>query len=206
MRSQKSPTWATGCLQRGCIPGGAHARRSRYRIRQCRHQRLDPAGRDRSRGVRGGDPYQSDWGVLRLQAALPHLRDGGSLILIGSVPYHPRSARLFRLRREQGRSPRYDAGAQPPSSLPRNIRVNIVTPGAASTPIWDRLAPNAPAREALEARIAAGIPLGRIGRPEEVARAVLFLASDDASDVQAAEIVVDGGTIGAPQGAPHLRA
>jgi NAD(P)-dependent dehydrogenase (short-subunit alcohol dehydrogenase family) len=54
----------------------------------------------------------------------------------------------------------------------------------------------------LEQRLARGVPLGRLGEAYEVAKTVLFLASDDASNVQAAEIVIDGGTTGAPSGAP----
>lgn len=49
------------------------------------------------------------------------------------------------------------------------------------------------------------MPLGRIGEADEVARTVLFLASDDASNIQAAEIVIDGGMTGAPSGARIYR-
>jgi len=49
------------------------------------------------------------------------------------------------------------------------------------------------------------IPLGRWGEPEELAKAVLFLASDDSSYINAIELVVDGGAAGAPFGAPILR-
>jgi len=55
---------------------------------------------------------------------------------------------------------------------------------------------------ALEARIARGAPLGRMSEADDVAKAALYLASDDASNVTATEIVVDGGTTGAPFGAP----
>ncbi|MEA2862065.1 MAG: hypothetical protein QOC84_21 [Bradyrhizobium sp.] len=52
---------------------------------------------------------------------------------------------------------------------------------------------------------ACSIPFGRLGEAEEVARTVLFLASDDASNVHGAEIFVDGGATGSPAGAPIYR-
>ncbi len=68
---------------------------------------------------------------------------------------------------------------------PRGIRVNVVAPGAAKTPIWNGAAPTAEAFAALDKRISRSIPLGRLGEAEEVAKTVLFLASDDASNVKA---------------------
>ncbi|GHO47711.1 hypothetical protein KSX_58740 [Ktedonospora formicarum] len=57
----------------------------------------------------------------------------------------------------------------------------------------------------MEKVLALTTPLGRIGQADEVAKTVVFLASDDASNIQAAEIVVDGGAVGAPFGAPIYR-
>ena len=88
---------------------------------------------------------------------------------------------------------------------PRGIRVNVVSPGAAHTPIWSAQAPTPDAYAVLEKHLAQSIPLGRMGDPDEVAKTVLFLASDDASNIQAAEFFVDGGTTGAPMGAPIYR-
>src|SRR5688572_10423383 len=88
---------------------------------------------------------------------------------------------------------------------PRGIRVNQVTPGGTKTPIWTPLAPTSAALDALEARIAAATPLGRMGEAEDVARAALFLISDDSRHVTATELVVDGGAMDAPAGAPALR-
>ena len=85
------------------------------------------------------------------------------------------------------------------------IRVNVVSPGGTSTPIWNSSAPTPDAIVALEARISQAIPLGRFGKPEQVAKTVLFLASDDASNIQSAEIFVDGGATGSPAGAPIYR-
>jgi 3alpha(or 20beta)-hydroxysteroid dehydrogenase len=88
----------------------------------------------------------------------------------------------------------------------RGVRVNSIHPGGVNTAMGVRPGPEG---QALAKRIYAGVPLGRIGQPEEVARVSLFLASDDASYVCGAEIVVDGGMIagqyyptlpGAPEG------
>jgi len=91
---------------------------------------------------------------------------------------------------------------------PRNIRVNVVAPGATKTPIWKR-GPRASVSADESARhakfVSSVIPLGRWGEPEELAKAVLFLASEDSSYVNAVELMVDGGMTGAPLGAPILR-
>ena len=139
-----------------------------------------------------------------VQAAAPHLRDGGSIILNGSVhavlgmpgysAYAATKAGVRALSRVMA------------SELsPRRIRVNTVVPGATRTPIWDRLAPDAAAQAALEARISKMVPLGRLGEAEELAKAVLYLASDDSSYVTGTELVVDGGATGSPSGAPIYR-
>jgi NAD(P)-dependent dehydrogenase (short-subunit alcohol dehydrogenase family) len=140
-----------------------------------------------------------------LQAALPHLRDGGSLILNGSV-HAVLGAPGYAAYAASKAAVRSMTRVLASELSPRGIRVNIVVPGATSTPIWDRLAPDAAVKAALEARIVGGIPLGRLGLPEEIASAALFLASSDSSNIQGAEIVVDGGTTGAPSGAPRNRA
>lgn len=136
-----------------------------------------------------------------VQAALPHLKKGASVILNGSVhavlgvpgwsAYAAAKAGVRAMTRNLAAE-----------LAPRGIRVNQVTPGATRTPIWSGLAPNADALTALEASLAKTIPLNRLGEADEVAKAALFLASDDSSNTTAAEIVVDGGTTGAPLGAP----
>jgi NAD(P)-dependent dehydrogenase (short-subunit alcohol dehydrogenase family) len=139
-----------------------------------------------------------------VQAALPYLRDGASIILNGSVhavmgvpgmsAYSATKAGVRAMTRNLA------------SELaPRGIRVNQVTPGAARTPIWANRAPTEEAMAALEATMSRGIPLGRFAAAEDIANAALYLASDDAVNVTATEIVVDGGTTGAPRGAPIYR-
>jgi len=140
-----------------------------------------------------------------VQSALPHLNDGASIVLNGSV--------ISRLG-----NPGYSAYAASKAGVramarvlaselsPRSIRVNVVSPGASRTPIWNGAAPTPEAFAAFEKRISGVIPLGRIGEPEEVAKTVLFLASDDASNIQGAELFVDGGATASPAGAPVFRA
>ena len=88
---------------------------------------------------------------------------------------------------------------------PRGIRVNTVIPGGTRTPIWTRGAREGTPLETTEKALAPTIPLGRLNEADEVAQAVFFLASSAASGMTAAEIVIDGGQIGAPWGAPILR-
>lgn len=138
------------------------------------------------------------------QAALQHLKDRASLVFNGSVhavlgmPGYAAYAGSKAAVRSMVRNLASELA-------PRGIRVNLVTPGATKTPIWSPLAPTTDAMDALERRIAALTPLGRMGEADDIARAALYLVSDDAAHVTAAEIVVDGGATGAPSGAPMFR-
>lgn len=140
-----------------------------------------------------------------VQAFGPRLATGASVILNSSVhavlgvPHYSAYAASKAGVRSMGR-------VLAAELAPRGIRVNVVTPGAADTPIWDKLAPNAEALAALHRRIAERVPQGRIGRPQDTAKAVVFLASDDSSHITGTEIVVDGGATGAPAGSPIYRA
>ncbi|MGZ6243046.1 MAG: SDR family oxidoreductase, partial [Candidatus Binataceae bacterium] len=73
----------------------------------------------------------------------------------------------------------------------RKIRVNAISPGPISTPGLDGLAQGA--GEELKASLIASVPLGRLGIADEIARAAVFLASDDSSFVTGTELFVDGG-------------
>lgn len=166
-------------------------------------------------GISGGDPVGSTTlasfqeiidtnltGVFfTVQAAAAHLNDKASIILNGSV--HATMGWPGRVAYAATKGAvRSMTRAMAGEFAPRGIRVNQVTPGATKTPIWDSRAATVEQREALEAKISRGIPLGRLGEPEELAKAVLFLASDDSSYITAEEIVVDGGATGSPMGAP----
>lgn len=91
------------------------------------------------------------------------------------------------------------------ATIALGIRVNAVAPGAILTPLWHKLASVYSNPQTVYDRVETTIPLGRMGSSEDVANAVLFLASSESSFIQAAEIVVDGGATGAPMGAPIYR-
>lgn len=139
-----------------------------------------------------------------VQAAVKHLRPGGAVILNGSVISRTGAPGWSAYAASKGGISAM-ARVLAAELAPRNIRVNVVSPGATRTPIWSGLAPTDDAQAALEARLTRGIPLGRMGEADEVAKTVLFLASDEASNITGAELFVDGGTTGLPFGAPVYR-
>jgi NAD(P)-dependent dehydrogenase (short-subunit alcohol dehydrogenase family) len=142
-----------------------------------------------------------------VNSAVPLLNDNGSIIFNGSVHSYMGQAGLAAYAATKGGVVSM-ARVIAAELAPRNIRVNVVAPGWTQTPIWKR-GPRAHASAEESAKItdfySSAIPLGRWGQPEEIAKAVLFLASDDSSYVNAVELVVDGGVTGAPFGAPILR-
>ena len=76
----------------------------------------------------------------------------------------------------------------------RNIRINVVSPGTVVTPGYKtELGLTDEQLEQFKAQAAAGTPLGRTGTPEEIAKTVLFLVSDDSSFITGIELFVDGG-------------
>jgi NAD(P)-dependent dehydrogenase (short-subunit alcohol dehydrogenase family) len=75
----------------------------------------------------------------------------------------------------------------------RKIRVNAISPGVVPTPGYDHLGLNDEQLQEFVDSQAATIPLGRVGTPDEIAKAVVFLASDDSSFVNGIELFVDGG-------------
>jgi NAD(P)-dependent dehydrogenase (short-subunit alcohol dehydrogenase family) len=81
-----------------------------------------------------------------------------------------------------------------PDLAARAIRVKVLVPGNTSTPGWHDLAPNEDLHKEMLKHVESTVPLKRLGMPEEVARAAVFLASDDSSYVTGSEIFVDGGS------------
>jgi NAD(P)-dependent dehydrogenase (short-subunit alcohol dehydrogenase family) len=139
-----------------------------------------------------------------VNSAAPLLNENGSIIFNGSVHNYLGQAGLAAYAATKGGVVSM-ARSIAADLAPRNIRVNVVAPGATKTPIW-RKGSGTSISEGESAKLAKAmsskIPLGRWGEPEDLAKAVLFLASDDSSYINAIELMVDGGATGAPWGAP----
>ena len=129
-----------------------------------------------------------------VQKALPLLSEGASIILNASVVAQSglRSTSVYSATKAAVRSLGRTLAAE---LSPRGIRVNVVSPGLIQTPLVDKLGLSKDELEAFGAQIVQQTPLGRPGRPEEIAATAAFLASDDASYFTGADLVADGGMI-----------
>jgi NAD(P)-dependent dehydrogenase (short-subunit alcohol dehydrogenase family) len=142
-----------------------------------------------------------------VNSAVPLLNDNASIVFNGSVHNYLGQAGVAAYAATKGGVVAM-ARAIAADLAPRNIRVNVVAPGATKTPIWkrgSRASMSAEQSAKLTDFYSSAIPLGRWGEPEDIAKAVLFLASEDSSYINAVELMVDGGLTGAPFGAPMLR-
>lgn len=130
--------------------------------------------------------------IHTVQAVVPEMREGGSVILnasvVGSRPgagvgvYSATKAAVIALSK-----------AMVAELAPRGIRVNTVSPGMTATALAGKIGLPAEAIEGFIASATARTPAGRIAQPEEIAKAVLYLASDDAAFVYGTDLLIDGG-------------
>lgn len=127
-----------------------------------------------------------------VQRMLPNMRDGGAIILTGSIAsekvleghavYAGTKAAIGAFARNWAIELKS-----------RRIRVNVLSPGPTDTPVLGKLGVAPENRASFEKAMSDAIPLGRLGQPEEVARAALFLASDASSFITGVNLRVDGG-------------
>jgi NAD(P)-dependent dehydrogenase (short-subunit alcohol dehydrogenase family) len=131
-------------------------------------------------------------GVLfTVQKALPLLTDGASVILTSSTTSVKGTAN-FSVYSASKAAVRNFARSWALDLKHRRIRVNVISPGPVRTPGLGGLVPD-DARQGLFDYLAAQVPLNRLGEPEEIGKAVAFLASDAASFINGIELFVDGG-------------
>ena len=128
---------------------------------------------------------------LGIQAVLPGMeaQGGGSIVNVGSIAAYiafPNTKPGYTASKGGVKLLTKSAAID---FAPKNIRVNSVSPGGVDTPMNRYLTENA---EVLQ-KVNAGIPMGRMAQPEEIAHAILFLASDDASYITGTDLLVDGG-------------
>lgn len=129
-----------------------------------------------------------------VQKALPLLSEQASIILSASVVAQsglPNTS-VYSATKAAVRSLGRTLAAE---LSPRGIRVNVVSPGLIETPFWGKVGMSQDEVDAFGNQVVGQTPLGRAGRPEEIAATVAFLASEDASYFTGADLVPDGGMI-----------
>jgi NAD(P)-dependent dehydrogenase (short-subunit alcohol dehydrogenase family) len=130
--------------------------------------------------------------LFTVQKALPLLADGASIILNASV-VASKGLSMNSVYSATKAAIRSFARTWTTDLKDRRIRVNAVSPGSIDTPGLSGLLASGEAGEQRKKMISNSVPLGRFGTPDEIAKAVVFLASDDSSYITGTELFVDGG-------------
>ena len=130
--------------------------------------------------------------LFTVQKALPLLPDGASIILNASIVASTGNP-AFSVYSATKAAVRSFARTWILDLKERKIRVNAISPGPIGTPGLDGLAQTEGIGDQVKAGLVASVPMGRLGTPDEIARAAVFLASDDSSFVTGTELFVDGG-------------
>ncbi|MBB6189347.1 SDR family oxidoreductase [Rhodanobacter sp. MP7CTX1] len=129
---------------------------------------------------------------FQIQALVPLLNRGASVVINGSINAHlgMPSSSVYAASKAAVISLAKTLSAE---LLPSGIRVNVVSPGPVTTPLYGKLGMDSATLEATAAQIQAQVPLGRFGTPQEIASTVLHLAASESAFIVGTEIIVDGG-------------
>ncbi len=149
-------------------------------------EQWDEAGFDRSVAINLKGP------LFLLQALLPILANPASVVLNTSINAHlgmPNSSVYAATKAGLISLARTLSG----ELIGRGIRVNAVSPGPISTPLYGKLGMDAAELEKMAGAILGQIPAGRFGEPSEIAKAIVFLASDESAFTVGSELIIDGG-------------
>ncbi len=130
--------------------------------------------------------------LFTVQKALPLMPDGASIILNASI-VASKGLPDWSVYSATKAAVRSFARTWTTDLKARRIRVNAVSPGSTDTPGLSNLLASAETGQQRLKMISSTVPLGRLGRPDEIAKAVVFLASDDSSYITGTELFVDGG-------------
>jgi NAD(P)-dependent dehydrogenase (short-subunit alcohol dehydrogenase family) len=130
--------------------------------------------------------------AFTVRKALPLLKDGGAIIMITSIAEN-KGIPGFTAYSATKAAVRSFVRTWTAELKHRRIRVNAISPGPIDTPIFEQQAPTKEGADQARAQFAAAVPFGRLGRPEEIASAALFLASDEAGFIAGVDLPVDGG-------------
>ncbi|GAA4762298.1 SDR family oxidoreductase [Stakelama sediminis] len=130
--------------------------------------------------------------LLQAKALAKAIKDGGAIVLVGSGTVGGGRTDMLVYSASKA-AVRQAARSLATEFAPRGIRVNVVTPGATETHFHARGGMNREDIDAYREKVANAVPLGRLGKPEDVAAVTSFLLSEDAAYVTGSEYRVDGG-------------
>jgi NAD(P)-dependent dehydrogenase (short-subunit alcohol dehydrogenase family) len=131
--------------------------------------------------------------LFSVQKALPLFQDGGGSIILNASIASSKGAEALSVYSATKAAIRSFARTWTVELKHRKIRINAISPGPIDTPGFNGLALNKEQIEQFKTSIVSTVPMGRMGSPDEVAKAVSFLASEDSSYVTGIELFVDGG-------------
>jgi NAD(P)-dependent dehydrogenase (short-subunit alcohol dehydrogenase family) len=130
--------------------------------------------------------------VFTVQKAIPLMRDGGTIVINGSM-VSVKGTSAFSVYAATKAALRSFARTWSVDLKGRGIRINVVSPGTVITPGYKRSGMSDAQIDQIKEGVAATTPLGRVGTSDEIASAVVFLASDESSYMTGADLFVDGG-------------